>query len=124
MPDDYQEITRFDRTDPTDPHGDNLTLEQLAAAGSDLTIVTSFIHYLTFDAESQMLAAGRAIRQALGYSVRGFAPENADEGWSLHVTIKRLPSLENVQRMREVMAVAADRFGGSYDGWEAAVRRR
>ncbi|WP_410809547.1 ribonuclease E inhibitor RraB [Micromonospora sp. 067-2] len=122
MSESYLEVGGFGNADVDDPHGDRETLHQLAAAGADMAVVTTFVHYLTFDAEARMVAAGRAIRQSLGYSVEGFPPEGSDDGWSLRVTIERLPSLESVQRMREVMEVAARRFDGSYDGWEAAVR--
>lgn len=48
----------------------------------------------------------------------------ADVGsYLLRVRIERLPTRDNVLRMRRIMTVTAERFAGEYDGWEAAVRR-
>jgi hypothetical protein len=35
---------------------------------------------------------------------------------------RRVPVIENVRRMRQVMLTAGVRYGGDYDGWEAAVQ--
>jgi hypothetical protein len=119
----FEKIGEFDSSDPADPFGDQATLRKLADAGSDLTQETSFLHTLSFSDESSMIAAGRAIRESLGYGVQGSASDRSPEHYTLHVRIERIPTPDNVIRMRQIMTVAAERFAGEYDGWEAAVRR-
>jgi hypothetical protein len=36
----------------------------------------------------------------------------------------KFPTVENIDRMRRVMEVAAERFRCEHHGWEAAVQRR
>ena len=122
MSEGFKKIGEFDSSDPADPFGDQATLRKLADTGSDLSQETGFFHTISFLEESSMAAAGRAIRENLGYGVRGFAPDGS-ERCTLRVQIERVPTLDNVLRMRQIMTVAAERFAGEYDGWEAAVRR-
>jgi len=123
MSEDFKKIGEFDSSDPADPFGDRATLRKLADAGSDLSQETSFLHTLCFPEESSMVAAGWAIRENLGYGVQGSASNRWPERYTLRVQIERIPTLDNVIRMRQIMTVAAERFAGEYDGWEAAVRR-
>ena len=123
MSGDFKKIGEFDSSDPADPFGDQATLRKLADAGSDLSRETKFLHIISFPEESSMVAAGRAIRKDLGYEGQGFAPEGSLERFTLRVQIERIPTLDNVLRMRQIMTVAAERFAGEYDSWEAAVRR-
>jgi hypothetical protein len=118
----YRELGRFDPEDTDDPGGDAATLTALAAHGSDLSRPTNFIHYLTFSEEAQAVAAGRALAEELGYRVRGFAPDAEVPHWSIQAEIEREPTIQNVHRMRQVMVVAAERYNGEYDGWEAAIQ--
>jgi Regulator of ribonuclease activity B len=123
MDSEFTVVGRFDPSDPGDPDGDAATLSALAASGSDLSRPTTFIHYLSFLAEENATAAGRALAEELGYRVQGFAPEANIPDWGVQAEVEREPTLENVRRMRQVMAVAAERFHGDYDGWEAAIQR-
>jgi Regulator of ribonuclease activity B len=123
LDDQYRILQSFDPDDPNDPNGDRLTLASLASAGSDLTKPTQFIHFLTFNDEEHSDAAGRALAGDLGYGVIKVPPHSNGQLWSLHATVARIPTLENVSRMRRVMEAAAERYGGQYEGWEAAIQR-
>jgi len=123
MSENFKKIGEFDSSDPADPFGDQATLRKLADVGSDLSQETSFLHTISFAEESSMVAAGRAIRENLGYGVQGFVPEGSPQRYILRVRIERIPTRDNVLRMRRIMTVTAERFAGEYDGWEAAVRR-
>jgi hypothetical protein len=115
-------VDRFDPADRDDPDGDLATLAALAAQGSDLSAATHFIHYLAFSDEQQARAAGKTLAEQLGYRVRGFGPGPDSPRLSVHAETDRVPTIENVRRMRQVMLTAAERFGGEYEGWEAAVQ--
>ena len=115
-------VGRFDPSDPEDPDGDLATLAALTAQGSDLSAATHIIHYLAFSDEQQARAAGQALAEQLGYRVRGFAPSSDSPRWSVHAETDRVPTIENIRRMRQVMLTAAERFDGAYEGWEAAVQ--
>jgi hypothetical protein len=118
----YTVLGRLDRNDPDDPDGDALTLAALASRGSSMSNPTHFIHYLRFTEEGQAREAAKALAEHLGYHTRGFAPDAADPWWKVWAETEREPSIENVRRMRQVMLIAAERYGGDYDGWEAAVQ--
>jgi hypothetical protein len=117
----YTELARFDPGDPEDPNGDLATLAALAANGSDLSKPTHFIHYLTFADGEWAREAGQALA-GIGYRVRGFAPDSHVPHWRVRAETERVPAIENVRRMRQVMLTAAERYHGDYDGWEAAVQ--
>lgn len=119
---DYEELDRYRPGDPADPHGDRATLRQLEARGADLAKSTSFKHYLVFRNEESARAAGRIIAEELGYGVRGLAPEDPSGEWLVTAEREQVPTLENIDRMRQALSIAADQHGGGYDGWEAAVR--
>jgi hypothetical protein len=119
----YRPLGRFEPGDPEDPDGDAATLAALAAQGANLAEPTGFIHYLRFEDEDHARAAAQALAEQVGYNCRGFEPEAAVPYWSVWAETERVPTLENVRRMRQVMLVAAERFDGEYGGWEAAVRR-
>src|SRR5690349_23010521 len=90
MSEDFKKIGEFDSSDPADPFGDQATLRKLADAGSDLSQETSFLHTISFAEESSMVAAGRAIRENLGYGVQGFVPDGSPQGHVLRVRIERI----------------------------------
>jgi hypothetical protein len=116
----YTVLGRLDPNDPDDPDGDALTLAALASRGSSMSKPTHFIHYLRFTEEGQAREAAKALAEHLGYRTRtrSFAPLY----WKVWAETEREPSIENVRRMRQVMLTAAERYGGDYDGWEAAVQ--
>jgi Regulator of ribonuclease activity B len=119
----YTPLGRFDPADPEDPDGDAATLAALAAQGANMAEPTEFIHYLRFQDENHARAAAQALAEQLGYNCTGFEPDAAVPYWCVRAETERVPTLENVRRMRQVMQVAAERFDAEYDGWEAAVRR-
>jgi hypothetical protein len=121
MTDDFEVVGRFTPGDPADPDGDRATLRALEEGGGDLSKPTEFIHYLYFPDRERALEAARLIHEELGYTARGRSPEDPSEQWLVLAEREQVPTLENVERMRQALTTAAERFGGEYDGWEAAV---
>jgi hypothetical protein len=119
----YEELGRYEPGDPADPHGDHTTLRHLAEQGADLSKPTNFIHYIVFPDRERAIAGGRLIADRLGYAVRASAPEEPEELWLVIAEREQVPTLENVDRMRQALSLAADEHDGEYDGWEAAIRR-
>ena len=117
---DFEELDRFDPDDPKDPHGDRATLRSLAEAGGDMSKPTHFIHHLYFPDEERSRAAAEEIAD-MGLDAGGLAPEAPGEQWLVRAEHMQVPSLENVQRMTQALLQIAERHGGDYDGWEAAV---
>ena len=118
---DFQELDRFTPGDPADPNGDRATLRQLEEAGADLAKSTHFIHYLVFPDEQRARAGGQLIAETLGYEVRGSAPEKPKGEWLVMAEREQVPTLENIERMRQALTAVAEQHAGEYDGWEAAV---
>jgi hypothetical protein len=119
----YEELDRYTPGDPEDPHGDRATLRQLVNHGADLSKPTNFIHYIVLPDRARATAAGRLMAETLGYDVRGRAPEEPDGEWLVMAEREEVPTLENIDRMRAALSLAAEQHGGDYDGWEAAIRR-
>jgi Regulator of ribonuclease activity B len=114
---DFTELDRFPSGD--DETADLMVLERLQQHGADLSKKTEVIHYLYFDDEASARAAAEQLAE-LGYTSQGRPSESS---FLLMAERDEVPSIENVCRMRQVMETAADRFGGEYDGWEAAVTK-
>jgi hypothetical protein len=79
----------------------------------------AFQHYLYYDSEQ----TGREVAQAL--RERGLAVEDRlgadDVSWLVLVTCRVTPTEAAVEAMREAFEDIAEKTGGEYDGWEAAV---
>lgn len=119
----YEELDRFTPGDPEDPHGDRATLRQLVEHGADLSKPTTFIHYIVFPDRDRATAGARLIAETLGYDVRGSAPEEPDGAWLVMAQREQVPTLDNIDRMRTALSLAAEQHRGDYDGWEAAIQR-
>jgi hypothetical protein len=114
---DFTELEKFpgDESDAADLQ----VLEQLRHHGADLSKATHVVHYLYFEDEKTARTVGEQLA-GLGYACKG---QPSDDSFALIAERDEVPSIENVRRMRQVMEVAAERFGGEYDGWEAAVTK-
>lgn len=96
---------------------DGAVLKQMVAAGADLSKPTHIIHYAYFKDEPSAVAARGLVPESFGREVvRGEAE------WALKVDHTDVPSLANITRVRELLTGIAAQKGGSYDGWEAAIR--
>ena len=98
---------------------DKLTLQQLGAAGANLAKPTDVVNYLYLPTEAPAQAAGVELRQA-GFSVE-VRPAATGSNWLALARMDLVPSPENIKLLRERFEGLAAKFGGEYDGWEAAV---
>ena len=98
---------------------DELTLQQLAKAGGNLEKPTDIVNYLYLPDERLAEAAGAELRHA-GYSVE-VRHAATGSNWLALARIDLVPSTANIQLVRERFEALAAKFGGEYDGWEAAV---
>jgi hypothetical protein len=97
-------------------------LGQMVGLGADLTQPRHALYYLYFDAEDVATAAAEEGR-AGGYAceVRDPLPNNRGQ-WS--VVCERpdaILDVEGVNGADDLFQGIADRHGGEFDGWEAAV---
>jgi hypothetical protein len=118
----FEELERWDGT-LGESHGDGVVLRQLETHGADLTKPTQFIHYLLFPDRERAMAAGKLIADGLTYDVRGRAVAEPEGEWLVTAECEHVPTLENIDRMRRALTLAAEQHGGEYDDWEAAIRR-
>ena len=98
---------------------DQLTLQHLGGAGANLAKPTDVVNYLYLPTEQLAQAAGAELRQA-GYTVE-VRPAATGSNWLAVARIDLVPSPENIEVLRERFEALAGKFGGEYDGWEAAV---
>lgn len=106
---------------PADPRAaDQATIDQLEAAGGDVSKLTHVIHYVYLPNEEAAEGCKREFSQA-GFGVKAFAPDEDIPAWSLHVDHEMVVSLDSITEAREKFEGAATRYDGDYDGWEAAV---
>jgi regulator of ribonuclease activity B len=112
----------YDRTDAMDRDA----IAQLKRNGSDVTKPTDVVHYLYISArrdaeEASRRSAAAGYRSAVEAPLGNLPNGTVENRYSViaHKTI--VPSLGNVRRARTFFESLAHRFGGEYDGWEAAV---
>ena len=98
---------------------DLLTLQQLAKAGANLEKPTDVVNYLYLPTEPLAQQAGAELREA-GYSVE-VRPAATGSTWLALARIDLVPSNQNIGMLRDRFEALAMKFGGEYDGWEAAV---
>jgi Regulator of ribonuclease activity B len=101
---------------------DILLLGQMLAQGADLTKTRHALYYLYFG-DREKAEAGSVEAVAAGYSceVRDPLPNNQGQ-WSL--VCERhdaLLDIDGVRNADDLFQGIADRLGGQFDGWEAAV---
>jgi hypothetical protein len=98
---------------------DERTLQQLGGAGANLAKPTDVVNYLYLPAEQPAQAAALELRQA-GFTVE-VRPAATGSDWLALARMDLVPSPENIELLRERFEGLAAKFGGEYDGWEAAV---
>lgn len=101
---------------------DLAVLAQLVHAGADLSQPRHVLHYLHFSTEEAARHAEPEARAA-GWDVEVRPPLPAyPDLWSL-ICQRRdvVVNPDTVRQSHDVLQALADRHGGEYDGWEAAV---
>ncbi len=114
----------FDRTDAMDQD----IIAQLKRNGSDVTKPTDVVHYLYIPARRDAEEASRrsvaaGYRAAVGEPLGKLPNGTVEKRYSVVAHKTMVPSLGNVRRARTFFESLAHRFGGEYDGWEAAVTK-
>jgi regulator of RNase E activity RraB len=102
--------------------GDRQVLAQLRRAGADLTKPTEINFYLYFkDREAADSAAAHVSAGPLIATVR--PPLSDGKPWLCDVTDQMVPDETAIHSQAVRFLELAQRYGGEYDGWEAAVRK-
>jgi hypothetical protein len=103
-------------------HTDIALLGQMLKGGADLSTPRHAVYYLYFPTE-HAAAAGADEAQDAGYTaeVREPLPAYPDQ-WSLVCERQdAVLSVDNVREADDLFQGIADRLGGEFDGWEAAM---
>jgi MFS family permease len=107
--------------DPTGELLDQHTLDALTDEGADLALETDVQLFLLFPGEGHARSA-QSVVQREGHVGDVLAPDEPDTPWVLAVHRRFVPTLENVRAARARYTSLATELGGTFDGWEAAVR--
>ena len=100
---------------------DAQTLVQMAKAGADLSKPTEVINYLYLPVQASAEAAGNELRSA-GFDVT-VRPAAKGSDWLALAKIQLVPNQPNIKLLRDRFEELAVRFGGEFDGWEAAITK-
>jgi len=95
-------------------------LENLEEHGADLSEPREVRVNLCFPTEEQVEAAGEELTEA-GYEVVAFEAAGEEEPIALRATRELRIDRDNVAGFRSHFEDLAERHGGEFDGWEAAV---
>lgn len=110
-------LTKLGKTD--DPRSaDAMILEQLVSRGADLSQPRHARFYLYFPDELHAKAAGGPILDVEGFEVKT-GPSGKE--WLLLAEITGVISEETIALYRRLFEEVATKYGGQYDGWEAAL---
>lgn len=107
--------------DPTGETLDRHTLDALVDEGADLALETDVQLFLLFPEEGHARSA-QSVVQREGHVGDVLAPDEPGTPWVLAVHRRLVPTLENVRAARARYTSLATELGGTFDGWEAAVR--
>ncbi len=107
--------------EPSAPDTDQQILDQLRAAGSDLSKPHPMEFYLYFPTEDVAARVADEI-EADGYRVE---VKRAPRGpaWMCYVTRRMTPKKSEIAAMGRRFRELAEKYGGEYDGWETEVVR-
>jgi regulator of RNase E activity RraB len=101
------------------PDPDQLVLEQLKKAGSDLSKLHKIEFFLYFPSQSAAMKAAHTVKQAeFEVDVRAAAQGPA---WLCLATKHMVPKLADLQKIRRQFNSIAAAQGGEYDGWGTEI---
>jgi len=100
---------------------DAVAIDELAAAGADLTVPRNVLHYIYMPNKEEAAAVARELRR------RGFQTEErlgADGvNWLVLAVHEMIVTKALISSTRQAMETLISQNGdGEYDGWEAEVR--
>ena len=104
--------------------GDLMVLAELERNGADLTEPRDLVHYLYVPSQAAANEAAAELR-SLGYTAKpqrgaGSQPGDANP-WLVLANIDAVVDEERIRWERARFDELAAKYGGDYDGWEAAV---
>ncbi|MGE5690780.1 MAG: ribonuclease E inhibitor RraB [Pseudomonadota bacterium] len=94
-------------------------LEDLRAAGFDLSAPLPVEHYLHFEVAATAHGAAEELRRE-GFAV-DVEPEDERAGWVAYATRPALPTVPELLRVRDRVAGTAASHGGAYEGWNVVL---
>ena len=99
---------------------DAVVIENLRAAGSDISKPHSIDFFLYFSRKSQAKAAS-AEMETLGYTVIEVRKSPDGSQWTIHATRTLIPQLETMNSSTRSLEELASKHGGDYDGWGTSI---
>lgn len=109
----------FDLFRPKKIGPDEAVLTQLRKAGSNLSKPHPVEFFLYFPTAAVAQGAAEQIR-ASGFEVK-VKPSAKGADWLCFATKTIVPSLSNLQEIREKFTALANSVGGEYDGWGTPI---
>jgi len=121
-----RDLLKRDEAAPSgDPvEGDRLVLEELNAAGADLSQPREVVHYVHLPSrEAAEAFAPMVVNQGFEPQIREPGPESADDPrpWTVAATSRMVVTEDDVALARRNFTELAAEYGGAYEGWDAAV---
>jgi hypothetical protein len=121
-----RDLLKRDEAAPSgDPvEGDRLVLEELSAAGADLSQPREVVHYVHLPSrEAAEAFAPMVVNQGFEPQIREPGPESADDPrpWTVAATSRMVVTEDDVALARRNFTELAAEYGGAYEGWDAAV---
>ena len=99
---------------------DARVIENLAAAGSDISKPHNIDFFMFFPSKSKAKAAATEIEQ-LGYTIASIDRPPGQSQWQIHATRVMAPQLEAMTATTRTLEAVAAKHGGDYDGWGTGV---
>jgi hypothetical protein len=99
---------------------DQMALDQLKSAGSDLSKPHK-IEFLLYFPDSKGVAQAAATLNGKKFDIDITRPKKEGEKWSCKAIKTMVPDLKTLQKIRKDFNNIAAANGGEYDGWGAAI---
>jgi regulator of RNase E activity RraB len=103
-------------------HPDDEVLADLQRHGSDLSAEHTLEHYLYFQ-NATAASEACAELEAGGFRISRSGETDKPNSFLVLATISLVPKRQNVIALSDQLEALALKFGGEYDGWEAAIIR-
>lgn len=104
---------------PADVAADQRTLDQLRAAGSDVSRTHTIEFYLHLPSQQDAKAAAATLQSEDFDTV--VTPGKDGRRWLCLAQKEMVPTIDNLSEARRTFTDLATQYHGRYDGWKAAV---